>query len=112
MPLREAYEYYGTPRGAAANYVNAFAVQSLAYTTAFDALGAAPAIKAPTLVIHSEKALAPALARAFFAALQAPHEELWIQSTGQIDFYDSPPIISQAVQGIEEFFKAALRSGG
>jgi uncharacterized protein len=28
MPLREAYEYYGTSRGAVPNYVNAFAVQS------------------------------------------------------------------------------------
>jgi hypothetical protein len=26
MPLREAYEFYGTQRGAVANYVNAFAV--------------------------------------------------------------------------------------
>ena len=68
MPLREAFEYYGTARGAVANYVNAFAVQSMAYTAGFDALGAAPAIKAPTLMVHSENALAPALARAFFAA--------------------------------------------
>ena len=69
MPLREAFEYYGTSRGAVANYVNGFAVQSMAYTATFDALGAAPEIKAPTLMVHSEKALAPALARAFFAAL-------------------------------------------
>jgi hypothetical protein len=29
MPLREAYEYYGTPRGAVTNYVNEYAVQIL-----------------------------------------------------------------------------------
>jgi len=110
MPLREAYEYYGTPRGAVANYTNAFAVQSLACTTPFDALGAAPAITAPTLIIHSENALAPALARAFLAALQTPHEDLWIESTGQIDFYDDPLIISRAADRIEEFFKSALGS--
>jgi hypothetical protein len=75
MPLREAHEHYGTPRGAVPSYVNAFAVQSLAYTTASDALGAARAIRAPTL--------APPLTRAFVAALQAPHEEMWIQSKGQ-----------------------------
>src|SRR5215471_10965594 len=38
MPLREAYEYYGSSRGAVANYVNAFAVQSRAYTATFDSL--------------------------------------------------------------------------
>ena len=110
MPLREAFEYYGTARGAVANYVNAFAVQSMAYTAGFDALGAAPAIKAPTLMVHSENALAPALARAFYATLQAPRHEVWIRSTGQIDFYDDPSIISQAADRIEEFFRAVLKS--
>jgi uncharacterized protein len=47
MPLREAYEFYGTPRGRVTNYVNAYAVQSSAYTTPFDARGAADAIRAP-----------------------------------------------------------------
>ena len=111
MPLREAFEYYGTSRGAVANYVNGFAVQSMAYTPTFDALGAAPEIKAPTLMVHSEKALAPALARAFFAALQVPREEVWIQSTGQIDFYDNPVIIEEAADRIGGFLKAALEAG-
>jgi hypothetical protein len=111
MPLREAYEYYGTARGAVANYVNAFAVQSLAYTATFDAVGAAPTIKAPTLMIHSENALAPALARAFFAALRVPHEEMWIRSKGQIDFYDDPSIIGQAVARTTEFFSSVLGAG-
>jgi uncharacterized protein len=30
MPLREAYEFYGTPRGQVSNYVNRYAVQSSA----------------------------------------------------------------------------------
>jgi uncharacterized protein len=37
MPLREAFEFYGTSRGGVDNYTNGFAVQSLAYTTPFDA---------------------------------------------------------------------------
>src|SRR5262245_61559141 len=109
MPLREAFEYYGTPRGAVANYRNAFAVQSLAYTTAFDAFGAASTIRVPTLLVHSENALAPPLAREFFAALQAPHEEMWIKSAGQIDFYDDPTVISQATDRMKGFFAAVLR---
>jgi hypothetical protein len=42
MPVREAYEYYGTRRGAVDNYTNGFAVQSFAHTTPFDAQEAAP----------------------------------------------------------------------
>ena len=71
MPLREAYEFYGTPRGAVANYTNGFAVQSLAYTTPFDAQEAAARIRVPFLLVHSEHALVPPLARAFYASVTA-----------------------------------------
>jgi fermentation-respiration switch protein FrsA (DUF1100 family) len=104
MPLDEAYEYYGTPRGAVPNYVNSFAVQSRAFTLTFDARSAASAITAPTLIVHSEKALAPGLARSFFASLAAPKEELWISSKGQIDFYDDPSIINPAADAVARFF--------
>ena len=57
MPLREAYEFYGTPRGQVPNYVNGYAVQSSAYTLPFDARGAADTIKVPVLIVHSEEAL-------------------------------------------------------
>jgi len=53
MPLREAFEFYGTSRGAVANYTNGFAVQSLAYTTPFDAQEAAARIQVPYLMVHS-----------------------------------------------------------
>ena len=59
MPLREAYEFYGTPRGQVPNYVNRYAVQSSAYTVPFDARGAADAIEAPVVIVHAEQALAP-----------------------------------------------------
>jgi hypothetical protein len=48
MPLREAYEFYGASRGATPNYVNAFAVQSRAYTLPFDAQSVASEIRVPT----------------------------------------------------------------
>jgi uncharacterized protein len=108
MPLREAYEYYGTSRGAAANYVNAFAVQSRAYTSTFDGMGAAALIKVPTLIVHSEKALAPALARRFVANLAGPHEELWLMSPGQIDFYDQPALVGAAADAIVDYFTRNL----
>ena len=97
MPLREAYEYYGTPRGGVPNYVNGFAVQSFAYTGTFDSQRAAPLIKVPAIIIHSEHALAPALAHRFIEKLTSPHEQLWLQSQGQINFDDHPWLITRRV---------------
>jgi uncharacterized protein len=108
MPLAEAFSYYGTPRGAVPNYINGFAVQSWAYTSTFDAIGAAKLIRVPTIVIHSERALAPSLARRFQADLNNAHI-LWVESSGQIDFYDDPRLIGIGADAITRFFKAATR---
>lgn len=105
MPLREAYEYYGTARGAMSNYTNGFAVQSLAYTTPFDAQRAAGRLAVPFLLVHSEHALAPPLARKFYATVTAPKSELWLDSQGQIDFYDDPGLINAAVDAAAEVLR-------
>lgn len=105
MPLREAYEFYGTPRGRVPNYVNGYAVQSSAYTVPFDARGAADTIGVPVMIVHSEQALAPGLAHAFFAAVHAPKEQLWLRSHGQIDFYDDPKLIAPATDAVAGFFR-------
>jgi pimeloyl-ACP methyl ester carboxylesterase len=103
MPLREAYEFYGTPRGQVPNYVNGYAVQSLAHSLPFDARGAAEVIEVPVLIVHSEKALAPDLAHAFYAAVNSPKQELWLKSQGQIDFYDDPKLIIPAADAVAAF---------
>ena len=108
MPLREAYEFYGTTRGAVDNYTNGFAVQSLAYTTPFDAQEAAARIGVPFLLVHSEHALAPPLARNFYAAVNARKRELWLESEGQIDFYDQPRLIDPATDAIAEHLTIAI----
>jgi len=108
MPLAEAYEYYGTPRGAVANYVNGFAVMSREDTLPYDAQQAAPQIRIPTVVVHSEKALAPALARKFYDALSGPKAIHWLESQGQIDFYDDPRLIAPAVDHLEAHFREQL----
>jgi len=105
MPLREAYEFYGTPRGAVAAYVNAYAVQSYAYTAQFDAVSAAPSIVVPTLIVHSENALAPSLARKFVKGLRVHGEIVWLDSQGQIDFYDDPRLIEPSARAIATFLR-------
>jgi fermentation-respiration switch protein FrsA (DUF1100 family) len=109
MPMAEAYEYYGTPRGAVPNYVNAFALMSRADTLPYDAQSAAAHIHIPTLLVHSEKALAPALARKFFAALAGPKREHWLESKGQIDFYDDPALIDATSRLLAAHFDASMR---
>jgi fermentation-respiration switch protein FrsA (DUF1100 family) len=100
MPLREAYEFYGTPRGQVPNYVNGYAVQSLAHSLPFEVRGAADALDVPVLVVHSETALVPDLAHAFYSAVQSPKRELWLDSQGQIDFYDDPKLINPAADAV------------
>lgn len=108
MPLREAFEFYGTPRGAVPNYTNGYAVQSLAHSLPFDARGVADTIEAPVLIVHSENALAPELARSFYAAVTSAKQELWLPSEGQIDFYDDPELIGPAADRAAAFFLEAV----
>jgi fermentation-respiration switch protein FrsA (DUF1100 family) len=105
MPLREAYEFYGTSRGGVPNYVNGYAVQSLAYSLPFDVRGAAETIRVPVLIVHSEKALAPDLAHAFYSEVKSPKHELWLESQGQIDFYDDPRLVTPAADAVAAFLR-------
>lgn len=108
MPLGEALEYYGTERGGVPNYVNEFAVMSREHTIPWDAQAAAYDITVPTLVVHSEKALAPALARKFFASLGGLKEQIWVESKGHIDFYDEAERIGTAADHLTRHFRAHL----
>src|SRR4029450_10625214 len=103
MPLREAYEFYGTPRGSVPNYVNGYAVQSLGYSLPFDARGAAEILDVPVLIVHSEQALTPDLAHAFYSGVSSTKQELWLESEGQIDFYDDPKLVNPAADAVAAF---------
>jgi fermentation-respiration switch protein FrsA (DUF1100 family) len=105
MPLREAFEFYGMSRGQVPNYVNGYAVQSLAHSLPFDARGAADVLEAPVLIVHSEKALTPDLAHALYSAVKSPKRELWLESEGQIDFYDDPKLITPAADAVAAFLR-------
>jgi uncharacterized protein len=108
MPMAEASEYYGTERGASPHWINGFAVMSREQTLPWDAHGVAPEIKIPTFMVHSEKALAPAFARAFYEQLAGPKQELWLESKGHIDFYDDPQLIGPACDALAKFFRTNM----
>ena len=108
MPLREAFEYYGTARGAVPNYANAFAVESYEQP-GVDAQEAAKRLAVPFLLVHSAHALAPALAREFYSAVTSEKAQLWLESAGQIDFYDDPGLIEPAADAAAELFSRAAQ---
>jgi uncharacterized protein len=108
MPLREAFEYYGTARGAVANYFNAFAVESYEQP-GIDAQEAGKRLAVPFLLVHSEHALAPSLAREFYSAVTSDKKQLWLESAGQIDFYDDPALIEPAADAAAELFRQVAR---
>ena len=85
--------------------MNGYAVQSLAHSLPFDARGAADVIEAPVLIVHSEKALVPDLAHAFYSAVKSPKRELWLESQGQIDFYDDPKLVTPAADAVAAFLR-------
>ncbi|MGV9666675.1 alpha/beta hydrolase [Nocardia niigatensis] len=109
MPLSEAFEYYGTPRGAVPNYTNGFAIESFEHTAGFDAQEAAARLAVPFLLVHSENALVPPRARTFYAAVASPKSELWLGSVGQIDFYDDPRLIEPAADAAAALFRDVCR---
>jgi hypothetical protein len=59
-------------------------------------------------MVHSENALAPPLARKFFASLGGLKEQVWMESEGQIDFYDDPERIHKAADQLARHFRAHL----
>ena len=107
MPFAEAFDYYGT-RAAVPNYVNGWAVQSYAEVLHWDAIGAAPSIKVPTLVVHSEQAAMPDLARRLVAEVSGPKSELWLTSRNHVDFYDNPQLVGPAADAVAKHFREAV----
>ena len=108
IPLVEVSEYYASSRGHAPNYKNEFAIMSREHTIPWDAQSAAYDITVPTLVVHSENALAPELARKFFTSLGGKKEQVWLESKGHIDFYDQPEHVNIVSDHLARHFRAHL----
>jgi fermentation-respiration switch protein FrsA (DUF1100 family) len=108
MPITEAFDYYGTARGAVPNYINQFALMSGEHTLPWDAQSAAYDITVPTVMVHSERAAAPSLARKFFASLGGLKEQVWVDTENHIDFYDKAEHINVAADRLTRHFRAHI----
>lgn len=109
MPGQEAYEYYGTSRGARPGWVNRSAVMFFEPFLQFNAIDAGREIKAPTLVIHSDTALVPDGARRFFTSIPTNQKNLhWMTTANHIAFYDQPQVVQEAAGKAVQWFNQTL----
>jgi fermentation-respiration switch protein FrsA (DUF1100 family) len=97
MQTTDTVDYY-TRRAAVPNHRNAFALMSREHFLPFNVMALAPAVRQPSLLLHSAQALSPLWAERFFDALPGPKEIQWLTSRGQTDFYDDPALVSNAAE--------------
>jgi hypothetical protein len=107
LQTADTFDYYAR-RAAHANYRNRFAVMSRERFLRFDVQAAAPKLRAPVLMIHSERALSPHWARAFADKLGDRAAVHWVESRGQTDFYDDPALVADVASRLVAHFGATL----
>ncbi len=74
----------------------------------FDGIRAAPELRQPIRVVHSDAAAIPHGARRFLARVQAPRSELWLDGVSQFDFYDRPEPVRLSADAVAEHFRQTL----
>lgn len=104
----EAPESFGTEPRPMPQHVNPLALMSEEHVLTWDAQSAAFDITIPTMLVHSDNALAPDLARRFFASLGGLKEQVWIESREHLDFYGQPKQVEEAANHLMRHFKAHL----
>jgi len=90
--------------GLIPEWENTFNLASWEGWLTFDGLRAAPGIKQPLMIVHSEEAAIPHGAQRFFANLTADKEELWMDGVTQFDFYHREDIVMTASDAVADFF--------
>ncbi|MEV8563977.1 alpha/beta hydrolase [Streptomyces sp. NPDC051322] len=107
-PTPGAYDYYTNPaRGNVPEYENEFDVTSWDTWVTLDALGQAPKITTPTMVVHSDGAAFPDQAKKLYETVQGEKELVWADGN-HFDYYDSPAQMDNAVENVTRFFRTHL----
>ena len=98
--------YYSDPeRGMVPEWENTFNLASWEGWLTFDGIQTAEHINEPTLIVHSEAAAIPQGAREFFARLDAPKQQVWLDNVTQFDFYDGDTPVNDAADAVSDHFK-------
>jgi hypothetical protein len=95
--------YTEADRGLIPQWENRFNVASWEGWLRFDPLKGAGQLQQPLLVVHSEAAAIPQGARRFYAAVNAPKQQLWLDGVGQLDFYDREAPVTAASDAVAAF---------
>ncbi|MEM9800473.1 MAG: nuclear transport factor 2 family protein [Planctomycetota bacterium] len=102
--------YYTEPdRGAIEAWENTFDVSSWEGWLTFDAFTAAPDVRQPLLIVHSDAAVIPGGARRFFGMLTGDRRQLWLDDVSQFDFYDQDEPVREASDAVAAHFALSLR---
>jgi hypothetical protein len=101
-------DYYANPRrGAIPAWKNEMAEMSWLFWLTFDGLRAAREVRVPTVMIHGDDCVLPDHAKKVYADLQGPKQLEWAPGS-QIDFYDQPAQVNNAVPLVAEHFRSTL----
>lgn len=101
-------DYYArADRGAIPQWTNAMAEMSWFYWLGFDGLSAADRVTTPALIVHGDGCVLPDNARLVHARLRGEKRLAWIEG-GQVDFYDQPALIAQAMAEVAPWFERTL----
>lgn len=107
--VREATDYYLTPRGAHPNARNRFVVTSPGLHMAYYPLEHMELVAPrPVLLIAGERAETLKFSQAAYAKAQQPKELLVIPGASHFDLYDKPEYVTPAVDKLAEFFGGHL----
>lgn len=94
--MQQAPYYQDPNRGLIPQWDNRFALMSWRDWLTFDSLAPAKDIRVPSLVLHSDNAALPDMARRFYAELGG-EKEIWWSTEGHMDLYDQPTAVQRNV---------------
>jgi uncharacterized protein len=99
--------YADTARGAIPSWTNAMSDMTWFHWLTFDGMRAAGDFSVPTLMVHGDGCALPDNARMVYDRLAGPKSLAWLEG-GQIDFYDRPEQVDQAMDHVSRWFGATL----
>ncbi|MEN6080829.1 alpha/beta hydrolase [Chromobacterium piscinae] len=107
--LREAYDYYRTPRGRHPNAENRFVVSGLDALAGFDAFARIDMLAPrPLLMIAGADADTRYFSEQAIAAAAEPKELCLIAWASHFDLYDREPCVAAAASKLKAFFDRSL----
>ena len=103
--LREAYNYYRTPRGEHPNSKGRFLMTSLDKMLAFSTFGLIPSLLTqPLLLIAGSQADTKIYSEQAYALASGPKELFVVEGATHVAMYDMPEYVDQAVARLVPFF--------